>query len=202
MRPTATRVRRARPGVVLLHVGPGMTNAVTGVATAAFDSVPLLVIAGDVPSYYEGRGPHQEFNLRRDADQVSVYEPFVKRAWRVRRADQVPRDPRPRLGHWPLAGRPGPGPRVGPDGHPRRGPRGADRAGLAGRATGAQRPRPPRRSPTELRGASRPLLLAGGGTRRATRRGRAARGGRRRCPSRTRSWAPASCRRTTRSCSG
>ena len=57
-----------RPGVVLLHVGPGMTNAVTGVATASFDSVPLIVIAGDVPSYYEGRGPHQEVNLRRDAD--------------------------------------------------------------------------------------------------------------------------------------
>ena len=111
-----------RPGVVLLHVGPGMTNAVTGVATASFDSVPLLVIAGDVPSYYEGRGPHQEFNLRRDADQVSVYEPFVKRAWRVRRADQVPRIAGPCLGHrarrtaWP-------GPRLGAHGHPRRGPR-------------------------------------------------------------------------------
>ena len=78
-----------KPGVVLLHVGPGMTNATTGVATAAFDSVPLLVIAGDVPSYLEGRGPHQEFNLRRDADQLSVYEPFVKRAWRIRRADQI-----------------------------------------------------------------------------------------------------------------
>ena len=82
-----------RPGVALLHVGPGMTNAVTGVATAAFDSIPMLVIAGDVPSYYEGRGPHQEFNLRRDADQISVYEPFVKRSWRVRRADQAPRIP-------------------------------------------------------------------------------------------------------------
>jgi acetolactate synthase-1/2/3 large subunit len=58
------------PGVVLLHVGPGVTNATTGVATAAFDSVPMLVLAGDVPSYYEGRGPHQEFNLRRDADQL------------------------------------------------------------------------------------------------------------------------------------
>ena len=96
-----------RPGVVLLHVGPGMTNAATGVATAAFDSIPLLVIAGDVPSYYEGRGPHQEFNLRRDADQVSVYEPFVKRAWRVSRADQVPRI---LARAWDLAraGRPGP----------------------------------------------------------------------------------------------
>ncbi len=96
-----------RPGVVLLHVGPGMTNAATGVATAAFDSVPLLVIAGDVPSYYEGRGPHQEFNLRRDADQVSVYEPFVKRAWRVSRADQVPRV-LARAWDLALAGRPGP----------------------------------------------------------------------------------------------
>ena len=102
-----TRAPRAGPGVVLLHVGPGITNAATGVATAAFDSVPLVVIAGDVPSYYEGRGPHQEFNLRRDADQVSVYEPFVKRAWRVTRADQVPRV---LARAWDLAqaGRPGP----------------------------------------------------------------------------------------------
>jgi acetolactate synthase-1/2/3 large subunit len=96
-----------RPGVVLVHVGPGMTNAATGVATAAFDSIPLLVIAGDVPSYYEGRGPHQEFNLRRDADQVSVYEPFVKRAWRVRRTDQVPRI-LARAWDAAVSGRPGP----------------------------------------------------------------------------------------------
>ena len=96
-----------KPGVVLLHVGPGMTNAVTGVATASFDSVPLLVIAGDVPSYYEGRGPHQEVNLRRDADQVSIYEPFVKRAWRVRRADQLPRT-MARAWDLAVAGRPGP----------------------------------------------------------------------------------------------
>ena len=46
-----------KPGVLLLHVGPGMMNAVTGVATAALDSVPLVAIAGDVPSYYEGRHP-------------------------------------------------------------------------------------------------------------------------------------------------
>lgn len=96
-----------RPGVVILHVGPGLTNAATGVATAAFDSVPMVVIAGDIPSYYEGRGPHQEFNLRRDADQTSVYEPFVKRAWRVPRVDQLPRV---LARAWELAqsGRPGP----------------------------------------------------------------------------------------------
>lgn len=96
-----------RPGVLIVHVGPGLTNAATGVATAAFDSVPMVVIAGDVPSYYEGRGPHQEFNLHRDADQVSVYQPFVKRAWRVPRADQIPRV---LARAWDLAraGRPGP----------------------------------------------------------------------------------------------
>lgn len=80
-----------KPGVVILHVGPGLLNAATGVATAALDSVPLLVIAGDVPTYFENRGPHQELNLLRDADQTSVFAPFVKRAWRLGRADQAPR---------------------------------------------------------------------------------------------------------------
>ena len=96
-----------KPGVVILHVGPGLTNATTGVATAALDSVPLVVIAGDVPTYYENRGPHQELNLLRDADQTSVFAPFVKRTWRLGRADQVPRV---LARAWDLAqaGRPGP----------------------------------------------------------------------------------------------
>src|ERR1700719_2786658 len=47
-------------GVVLSHLGPGLTNATTGVATAALDSVPMVVLAGDVPSCYYGRHPHQE----------------------------------------------------------------------------------------------------------------------------------------------
>lgn len=154
-----------RPGVVLLHVGPGMTNAVTGVATASFDSIPLLVIAGDVPSYYEGRGPHQEFNLRRDADQVSVYEPFVKRAWRVRRGDQVPRI-LARAWDVALAGRPGPvlisipmdilGEELEADvvaASPRERPALSEQTANAVAA--------------ELREGARPLILAGGGTRGA-----------------------------------
>jgi acetolactate synthase-1/2/3 large subunit len=80
-----------KPGVVLLHVGPGMMNAVTGVATAALDSVPLIAISGDIPSYMYGRHPHQEVNLHSDADQTAIYRPFVKRAWHVRRADDLPR---------------------------------------------------------------------------------------------------------------
>ncbi|KAB2384507.1 thiamine pyrophosphate-binding protein [Actinomadura montaniterrae] len=80
-----------RPGVLLVHVGPGMMNAVTGVATAALDSVPLVTIAGDVPSYYRGRHPHQEVNLHNDADQTAIYRPFVKRAWHVHRAEDLGR---------------------------------------------------------------------------------------------------------------
>ena len=77
---------RARPGraaVVLSHLGPGLTNAATGVANAALDSVPMVVIAGDVPTHYYGKHPHQEVNLHADASQFEIYRPFVKRAWRV-----------------------------------------------------------------------------------------------------------------------
>ncbi|MDI5975061.1 thiamine pyrophosphate-binding protein [Amycolatopsis magusensis] len=80
-----------KPGVLLVHVGPGMMNAVTGVATAALDSVPLITIAGDIPSYYHGRHPHQEVNLHADADQTAIYAPFVKRAWRAHRAEDIAR---------------------------------------------------------------------------------------------------------------
>jgi acetolactate synthase I/II/III large subunit len=80
-----------KPGVLLVHVGPGMMNAVTGVATAALDSVPLVTIAGDIPSYYHGRHPHQEVNLHTDADQTAIYRPFVKRAWHAHRAEDLAR---------------------------------------------------------------------------------------------------------------
>lgn len=78
-----------KPGVLLVHVGPGMMNAVTGVATAAMDSVPLVTISGDTPGYFDGRHPHQEINLHADADQASIYRPFVKRAWQVHRAEDL-----------------------------------------------------------------------------------------------------------------
>ncbi|MCX5395520.1 thiamine pyrophosphate-binding protein [Streptomyces sp. NBC_00102] len=80
-----------KPGVLLTHVGPGMMNAVTGVATAAMDSVPLVVISGDIPSYYYGRHPHQEVNLHADADQTAIYRPFCKRAWPAQRTADLPR---------------------------------------------------------------------------------------------------------------
>src|SRR5512140_3628021 len=69
--------------VVLTHLGPGLTNAATGVANAALDSIPMVVIAGDVPTHYHGKHPHQEVNRHADASQFEIYRPFVKRAWRV-----------------------------------------------------------------------------------------------------------------------
>lgn len=76
--------------VVLSHLGPGLTNAATGVANAALDSIPMVVIAGDVPSHFYGKHPHQEVNLHADASQFEIYRPFVKRAWRVERPDLFP----------------------------------------------------------------------------------------------------------------
>ena len=96
-----------RPGVVLSHLGPGLTNACTGVANAALDSIPMVVIAGDVPSYYAGRHPHQEVNLHQDADQFQIYRPFCKRVYRVDRAADLPRVME-RAFHLSQAGRPGP----------------------------------------------------------------------------------------------
>ena len=81
--PTATRARPSKASVVLSHLSPGLTNAATGVANAALDSIPMVVIAGDVPTHYYGKHPHQEVNLHADASQYEIYRPFVKRAWRV-----------------------------------------------------------------------------------------------------------------------
>ena len=96
-----------RASVVLCHLGPGLTNATTGVANAALDSIPMVVIAGDVPSYYYGKHPHQEVNMHADASQYEIYKPFVKRTWRIDKAEMFPEilDKAFRLAE---SGRPGP----------------------------------------------------------------------------------------------
>ncbi|WP_422443936.1 thiamine pyrophosphate-binding protein [Thermoanaerobacterium sp. DL9XJH110] len=78
------------PAVLMVHLGPGLTNATTGVANASLDSIPMVVIAGDVPSYYYGKHPHQEVNMHLDAGQFEIYRPFVKRAWRIDRPEMLP----------------------------------------------------------------------------------------------------------------
>src|SRR4051812_46511330 len=50
----------------------------------------MVVMAGDVPSHYYGKHPHQEVNLHADASQYEIYRPFVKRAWRVERPELFP----------------------------------------------------------------------------------------------------------------
>ncbi len=79
-----------KTGVVLTHLGPAMTNAVTGVANAALDCIPMVVIAGDVPSHFYGKHPHQEINQHADGSQCEIFRPFVKRVWRVDRAELFP----------------------------------------------------------------------------------------------------------------
>src|SRR5216110_1219266 len=96
-----------KPGVLLTHLGPGLTNACTGVANAALDSIPMVVIAGDVPSHYYGRHPHQEVNLHQDADQCQIFRPFCKRVYRVDRVEDLPRTME-RAFHLAQSGRPGP----------------------------------------------------------------------------------------------
>jgi acetolactate synthase I/II/III large subunit len=98
---------RKKTGVVLSHLGPGLTNAATGVANAALDSIPMVVIAGDVPSHYYGKHPHQEVNLHADASQFEIYRPFVKRAWRVDRPHLLP-EIVDKAFHLAESGRPGP----------------------------------------------------------------------------------------------
>jgi acetolactate synthase-1/2/3 large subunit len=68
---------------VLTTIGPGLTNALTGIGDAALDGAGMIVIAGDVPSYLAGRGGFQELDLHGEAQQVEMVRPLVKRAWKV-----------------------------------------------------------------------------------------------------------------------
>ena len=79
-----------KASVVLSHLSPGLTNACTGVANASLDSIPMVVIAGDVPTHYYGKHPHQEVNLHADASQCEIYRPFCKRVWRVDSVHLIP----------------------------------------------------------------------------------------------------------------
>ncbi len=67
-----------RPGVVLVTSGPGATNAVTGIATAYMDSIPLVVFAGQVPTALIGNDAFQE------VDNVGITRPCVKHNFLVK----------------------------------------------------------------------------------------------------------------------
>ncbi|EOS95046.1 acetolactate synthase 3 large subunit [Erwinia tracheiphila] len=71
-------------GVVLVTSGPGATNAITGIATAYMDSIPMVVLSGQVPSTLIGYDAFQE------CDMVGISRPVVKHSFLVRKAEDVP----------------------------------------------------------------------------------------------------------------
>jgi len=92
--------------VLNVHISPGMTNALTGVATAAADFTPMVVIAGNTPSYHHAREPHQGIRLHADASQGDIYRPICKRVWRVDDPKYLP-DVMPRALNLAQTGKPG-----------------------------------------------------------------------------------------------
>lgn len=67
-----------KPGVCLVTSGPGVTNAVTGIATAYMDSIPMVVVTGQVPTYAIGQDAFQE------VDTVGITRPCVKHNFLVK----------------------------------------------------------------------------------------------------------------------
>jgi acetolactate synthase-1/2/3 large subunit len=92
--------------VLNVHLSPGLTNALTGVASAAADCTPMVVIAGNTPSYHQAREPHQGIRFHADASQGDIFRPICKRVWRVDDPKFLP-DVMPRALNVAQTGRPG-----------------------------------------------------------------------------------------------
>jgi acetolactate synthase-1/2/3 large subunit len=71
-------------GTVLVTSGPGATNTLTGIATAFMDSIPMVVLSGQVPSMHIGEDAFQE------TDMVGCSRPIVKHSFLVKRAVDIP----------------------------------------------------------------------------------------------------------------
>src|SRR6267378_6240854 len=90
-----------RIGVALVTSGPGVTNAVTGIATAYMDSVPMVIITGQVPSHAIGLDAFQE------CDTVGITRPIVKHNFLVKDVRQLASAMKKAF-HIATTGRPGP----------------------------------------------------------------------------------------------
>ncbi|MHA1529119.1 MAG: acetolactate synthase 3 large subunit [Alphaproteobacteria bacterium] len=90
-----------RPGVVLVTSGPGATNAVTGMTDALMDSIPIVVLTGQVPTFMIGNDAFQE------ADTVGITRPCTKHNWLVRDTDALAATIHKAF-HVAVTGRPGP----------------------------------------------------------------------------------------------
>ena len=74
-----------KTGVCTVTSGPGATNLITGIATAYMDSIPMVAITGQVPSYLLGRDIFQEVDI------VEAVTPFIKHSYLVKNAAELPR---------------------------------------------------------------------------------------------------------------
>ena len=90
-----------KPGVVLVTSGPGATNAITGIATAYMDSIPMVVLSGQVQSHLIGEDAFQE------TDMVGISRPIVKHSYQARHAEELPGMIKKAF-HLAASGRPGP----------------------------------------------------------------------------------------------
>ena len=90
-----------KPGVVLVTSGPGATNAVTGLTDALLDSIPLVVLTGQVPTFMIGTDGFQE------ADTVGITRSCTKHNWLVKDTDELAATLH-RAFHIATSGRPGP----------------------------------------------------------------------------------------------
>ena len=90
-----------KPGVVLVTSGPGATNAITGIATAFMDSIPMVVISGQVASHLIGTDAFQE------TDMIGVSRPVVKHSYTIFDAKDIPTVIKEAF-HVATTGRPGP----------------------------------------------------------------------------------------------
>ena len=89
------------PGVVLVTSGPGATNTLTGIATAYMDSIPMIVISGQVPAHLVGQDAFQE------TDMIGVSRPVIKHSYLVSQAEDIPRIVKQAF-YLAQSGRPGP----------------------------------------------------------------------------------------------
>lgn len=90
-----------KPGVVLVTSGPGATNAITGIATAYMDSIPMVVISGQVQSHLIGGDAFQE------TDMVGISRPIVKHSYLIKDAKEIPQTIKKAF-YLAASGRPGP----------------------------------------------------------------------------------------------
>lgn len=89
------------PGVVLVCSGPGATNTITGIATAYMDSIPMIVVSGNVPNNMIGNDAFQECDI------VGVSRPVVKHSFLVKKAEDIPETVKKAF-YIATTGRPGP----------------------------------------------------------------------------------------------